>query len=208
MKNKFDKEKNNKEINEEVIEVNEKQNKNRLKKFRSILVFLSLIIIGIIILFFYRSEYLNYLDAGSQYLKIFKIRSLEKTLIFVVNFILIYILMFFVTRSMQNNLKELFKNEKKDFPNLPTKSISFIISLVVSLIIQFVFAGDFIKILNIGWFGKKDSILSLDYSYYIQIIPIIRKILIYSFAIDIFVLIYVVIYNILTINIKLRWNRN
>lgn len=205
MKNKFDKEKNDNKINEEV---NEKQDKNRLKKFRSILVFLSLIIIGIIILFSYRNDYLNYLDAGSQYLKVFKIRSLEKILIFVINFILIYILMFFVTRSMQNNLKELFKDEKKDFPNLPTKSISFIISLVVSLIIQFVFAGDFIKILNIGWFGKKDSILSLDYSYYIQIIPIIRKILIYSFAINMFILIYVVIYNILTINIKLRWNRN
>ena len=112
MKNKFDKEKNDNKINEEV---NEKQDKNRLKKFRSILVFLSLIIIGIIILFSYRNDYLNYLDAGSQYLKVFKIRSLEKILIFVINFILIYILMFFVTRSMQNNLKELFKDEKKIF---------------------------------------------------------------------------------------------
>lgn len=175
--------------------------KVKLKKFRTILVLLSFIIVGIIIFFINRNQYLNYIDAGSQYLKIYKIRELEKTVIFIINFILVYIIMFFVTKNMQKNLKELYK-EEKNFPNLPTKSISFIIAVIISLIIQSIFQGDFLKIFNVAWFGKKDPILNLDYSYYIQIIPIIRKVLIYFFVLNIFTLIYVITYNILTINLK------
>ena len=188
--------------------IKDRNKTSKLKKIRFVLAFLIFIIIAIVIFFVHKSEYLNYLDAGTEYLKIYKIRELEKILIFLINFVLIYIIMFFVTRSMQKNLKELFKDEQKDFPNLPTKSISFIIALIVSLIAQFVFKGDFLRIFNVAWFGKKDPILSLDYSYYILIIPIIRKVLIYLLVLDIFTLIYVVAYNILTINLKLRWNRD
>ena len=178
-----------------------KEKKN--KKLRVLLVLLSLLIIGIAVLFIQRGQYLSYLDIGSQYLKIYQIRELEKFIIFAVNFILVYFLVYFSTKNMQNNLKELFCDEKKKFPDLPKKSISFIIALVVGIIAQFVFAGDFLKIFNIAWFGKKDPILSLDYSYYIIIFPIIRKILIYNLGINIMLLIYVLAYDILTINIKL-----
>ncbi len=173
------------------------------KKFRSFIVILSLLIIAIIILFIQRAEYLNYIEAGSQYLKIYWSRTIERAVVFSVNFIVIYFAMFFVTKNMQKNLKELFSDERKDFPNLPTKSISFVISLIVALIAQFVFAGDFLKLFNTAWFGKRDPVLFLDYSYYILIIPIIRKVLLYVFILNILTLAYVVVYDILTINFKL-----
>ena len=161
---------------------NEKDKKKKDKsynKVRTIIVILSLIIISFIIFFVQRAEYLNYIEAGSQYWKIYQSRTIEKISIFVVNFIVIYVLMFFVTKNMQTNLKDLFTDEKKVFPDLPTKSISFVIAIVVASLAQFIFAGDFLKLLNTTWFGKKDSVLSLDYSYYILIIPIIKKILLY-----------------------------
>ena len=79
------------------------------KKFRSFIVILSLMIIAIIILFIQRAEYLNYIEAGSQYLKIYWSRTIERAVVFSVNFIVIYFAMFFVTKNMQKNLKELFK---------------------------------------------------------------------------------------------------
>ena len=183
------------------ISVNKK--KRSFNKARSVIVILSLIIIGLILFFMQRAEHLNYIEAGTQFFKIFRIRTIEKTVIFAVNFIWIYIMMFIITKNMQRNLKELFLDEKRDFPNLPAKSISFVIALVISLIAQFIFAGDFLKLFNTAWFGKKDSILSLDYSYYIVIVPIIRKVLFYFLAISVINIIYVVAYDILTINIKL-----
>ncbi len=160
-------------------------------------------VIGILSFIIQRSEYLSHLEAGSQYLKIYRMRELEKFLIFAFNFVIVFFLMYFTTRKMQSNLKDFFIKEEKEFPNLPKKSISFVIALVLSLIAQIAFAGDFLKLFNMSWFGKKDPIMGMDYSYYILVIPIIKKFLLYLLSVNIITLIYVVIYNILTINIKL-----
>lgn len=195
----------NKSTKEEKKHIENKINKKNksYNKVRTIIVILTLLVISFIIFFMQRAEYLNYIEAGSEYLKIYQSRTLEKVCIFFVNFVGIYLFIFVITKNMQSNLKDLFANEKKNFPNLPTKSISFVIALVLSLLAQVTFAGDFLKLFNVAGFGKKDSVLSLDYSYYIIIIPIIKKVILYFLVINVLSIIYVITYTILTINLKL-----
>lgn len=199
---------NNKSFEEAKLNTVEEKLSNRKKgkknkNIRSTLVLIAIVLVGLFIFFIERGQYLYHLDAGSQFVKLYQTRQLEKLYIFSIVFLISYFSIFFITKRMHKNLEELFEEEGKTVSDLPTKSISLIFALIVAFLAQLIFAGDFLKLFNIAWFGKKDFVLGLDYSYYIIVMPIIRKILYYLIAFNISALLYILVYGITIINTKL-----
>lgn len=182
-----------------------KTTKTKLKAF--------LVVIATIIFFFnayvyVRGEYLIHLEAGTMYSSVFRVKMLEQLAIFTISSVITYIVIYLITKKIQTNIQELYDEEKRKVKfSFPTKSIAYILALVVGLITTIVFKGDILKLINITWFGKRDAIFSLDYSFYIFILPIIEKFITYIILVTALITLYVVFYDILVVNIKLRWYR-
>ena len=68
-------------------------------------------------------------------------------------------------------------DREKELPKLPNNSISIIVAILLGLAAQYYLAGQILSVINMGFFGKKDSIFHMDYSYFIMAIPVIQTIL-------------------------------
>jgi len=79
--------------------------------------------------------------------------------------------------GIRKGLKEHFEAEEKQLPKLPNNSISIIVAIILGLVAQYYLAGQILSVINMGFFGKKDSIFHMDYSYFIMAIPVIQTIL-------------------------------
>ena len=88
-------------------------------------------IVGYII---YRGEYLEILEIGEQYTSIFWQNVNYSAIAFGINFIVLFIIIYINNNRIKKALKPFFENEKKAMPKLPNKSISFILSVLVSAI--------------------------------------------------------------------------
>ena len=88
-----------------------------------------------------------------------------------------YLIIIFTNIGIRKGLKEHFEAEEKQLPKLPNNSISIIVAIILGLVAQYYLAGQILSVINMGFFGKKDSIFHMDYSYFIMAIPVIQTIL-------------------------------
>ena len=189
----------NKEIEkQEKIETNTKK-KNK-SKIRMILVILFILIFLSITFIILRGNYLEYKELGEAYVNEFFTNLKYQYGIMAINFVFLYIVMYFTNRGIKKGLKEFFDKEKKEMPKLPNKSISLVVSAIASVIVSYMFTQKIQLFFSNAAFGKADPIFGLDIGYYIFQKPVIEGIITYFMWLMVGISIYMAAYYIITFN--------
>lgn len=176
----------------------EKTKKGVINRKLIVIIFLIIYIItaGIIT----RGEYLEIKEIGDQYVSIFYTNVVNKWIVMGVTFFISYIVIYLTNKKMRRGLKEFFEKDNIEMPKLPNKSISFIASIIVSFIAQFVLTEKFLMFMNSAKFGMTDPIFKFDISFYMFKLPFIKTFLIFLIAYIAILTIYSACYYILTLN--------
>ena len=169
-------------------------------KKRAVLVIVFLILLAIYIAVTVRGEYLQTLEIGEQYVEVFKQNIRYKVGVVLVNFAVLYIATYITTRFIKRGLKKFFEDEKKEMPRLPNKSISLILSVIISLISSNFITEKVMLAFNTAWFGIYDPIFNMDVGYYMFQKPFIEAIIIYFIALLVIYSIYIAVYYIIVFN--------
>ncbi len=173
--------------------------KTKSKK-RAILVIAFLIILAIYIAVTLRGEYLQTLEIGEQYVEAFKQNIKYKVGVALVNFAILYIATYITTKFIKRGLKKFFDDDKKEMPKLPNKSVSLILSVVISIISSKLITEKVMLAFNTAWFGINDPIFNMDIGYYMFQKPFIEAIIIYFIALLAIYSIYIAVYYIIVFN--------
>lgn len=175
--------------------VQKKQNKTRM-----ILVILFLIIFAIGNYVSLRGSYLEYQELGSNYINIYQTNLKYKYIIMGINFVFLYIVMYFTNIGIKKGLKEFFDQEKKEMPKLLNKSLALVISAIGSVVVSNLLLNKILLLSSNTSFGITDPIFNLDISYYMFIKPIIEFFVIYFIGLIVGLTIYMVLYYIIVFN--------
>ncbi len=194
--------KNTTEENTNNVQVKEKEQPKKKSKVRMSLVLLFLFIFALIIYVGVRGNFLEYKELGEKYMEVFWTNFSYKYCIMAINFICMYIIMYVTTRGIKKGLKVFFDQENKEMPKLPNKSISLVISAIVSVIMAEILTPKIILLTSNASFGITDSIFNLDISYYTFIKPVIDIFIIYFIALVVFLSIYMALYYVIVFNMK------
>lgn len=178
-----------------------KESKKNKIKIVTVLIFAILIAIGMWMS--YRATYLQTLEIGEEYLDVFYTNMNYKYKIMLVNFALFFIIFFVQNIIIKRGLKPFFKDDGKEMPKLPNKSIAFILAGIFSIIISPRIIQKTMLGLNSIWTGTTDPIFNLDIGFYFFQKPFIELILKYLLGIIIIVSLYMAIYYIAVFNIYL-----
>ena len=173
--------------------------KTKSKK-RAILVIAFLIILAIYIAVTLRGEYLQTLEIGEQYVEAFKQNIKYKVGVALVNFAILYIATYITTKFIKRGLKKFFDDDKKEMPKLPNKSISLILSVVISIISSKLITEKVMLAFNTAWFGINDPIFNMDIGYYMFQKPFIEAIIIYFISLLAIYSMYIAVYYIIVFN--------
>ena len=176
---------------------------NRVKKSKTrmyiVLLFIALVaIVGYVI---YRGEYLEILEIGEEYLGIFWQNVNYSALTFGINFVILFIIIYWNNNRIKKALKPFFEAEKKEMPKLPNKSISFILSVIVSFVTTELILKQYMLFTNSTLFERVDPVFGLDIGYFMFQKPFIETMLFYAIAIVVGLTIYTIIYYIAVFNI-------
>lgn len=169
-------------------------------KKRVILVIAFLIVLAIYVAITLRGQYLQTLEIGEQYVEVFNQKIKYKVGVVLANFAILYVATYITTRFIKRGLKKFFEDDKKEMPKLPNKSISLILSVIISLISSSLITEKVMLSLNTAWFGINDPIFNMDIGYYIFQKPFIEAIIIYIIAILVIYSIYIAVYYIIVFN--------
>lgn len=190
---------NTKEIS--TTEENKKEVVQKKKsKTRMILVIIFLLLFLLVSYISLRGNYLEYLELGEKYTNIFYTNLSYKYGIMTINFVVLYFIIYFTNRGIKKGLKPFFEKEKKEMPKLPNKSLSLVISALVSFIVSSVFAEKIMLIMNGTAFGIQDPIFYLDISYYMFQKPVIETCIFYFIILLVGLSIYMALYYIIAFN--------
>ena len=190
---------NTKEIS--TTEENKKEVVQKKKsKTRMILVIIFLLLFLLVSYISLRGNYLEYLELGEKYTNIFYTNLSYKYGIMTINFVVLYFIIYFTNRGIKKGLKPFFEKEKKEMPKLPNKSLSLVISALVSFIVSSVFAEKIMLIMNGTAFGIQDPIFYLDISYYMFQKPVIETFIFYFIILLVGLSIYMALYYIIAFN--------
>ena len=178
----------------------EKSNKKQRNK-RNILVIIACVISLIVAYVLFRGSYLETLEIGDNYINIFwqNIKYMSITLI--INFFIIYTMIYLTTNKIKTTLKDFFKAENKQVPKLPNKSISFILGILVSAFTSKFILGKILLCFNATLFGETDPVLGYDIGYFIFQKPFIELVIMYFLVAIVALSIYSAIYYIASFNI-------
>ena len=188
-------------IKAEVNNIKTKQDtKKDRSKLRMILVIIFILIFLGITFIVLRGNYLEYRELGEAYVNEFITNLKYQYGIMAINFVFLYIVIYFTNRGIKKGLKEFFDKEKKQMPKLPNKSISLIASAIVSVIVSYMFTQKIQLFFSNAAFGKADPIFGLDIGYYIFQKPVIEGILTYLMWLIVGLSIYMAAYYIITFN--------
>ena len=190
----MDKETQNKEI-ETKAEIRKKNSRTRM-----MLVILFLLIFAIISYIQLRGSYLEYLELGESYTDIFKTNITYKYIIMLVNFVVLYIMLYFTNRGIKKGLKPFFEKEKKTMPRLPNKSLALVISAIASFVAASVLMQKFMLAISNASFGVQDPIFGLDISYYVFLKPFIETLVFYFVVAFICLSFYTALYYVIVFN--------
>lgn len=178
----------------------EKSNKKQRNK-RNILVIIACVISLIVAYVLFRGSYLETLEIGDNYINIFwqNIKYMSITLI--INFFIVYTMIYLTTNKIKTTLKDFFKAENKQVPKLPNKSISFILGILVSAFTSKFILGKILLCFNATLFGETDPVLGYDIGYFIFQKPFIELVIMYFLVAIVALSIYSAIYYIASFNI-------
>ena len=172
--------------------------KKSKKRLWIVLVFLILFAIYLFVTI--RGDYLQTLEIGEKFNKVFEQKLKYKANVILINFVFLYISTYIVTRIIKKGLKKFFDDEKKEMPKLPIKSICLIFSAVASILMGNILTERIITAINSTYFGKLDPVFNLDIGYYIFQKPFIETIIIYLIGLVAIYTIYIAAYYIIVFN--------
>ena len=177
-----------------------KRNKKKSITTRMALVILFIIIFAVITYVQLRGSYLEYLELGEQYTSVFYTNLIYKYSIVAINFIILYIVIYFTNRGIKKGLKPFFEKENKKMPKLLNKSLALVISAIVSIAVASAFMQKLMLFINSTSFGIPDPVFGLDISYYMFIKPLIELIVLYFTILVAGLTIYMALYYIIAFN--------
>ena len=152
-------------------------------KTRMIIVLLFIAIFAICSYVSLRGTYLQYKELGENYIQAFETNLKCKYIIFGINFVLLYIIMYFTNRGIKKGLKPFFEKEKKEMPKLLNKSISFVTSVIVSTLVSNTLMKQFLLCASNTSFGINDPVFGFDIAFYMFQKPFIQTLLLYFIGI-------------------------
>lgn len=169
-------------------------------KIRMIVVLLFIAFFAICSYVSLRGTYLQYKELGENYEQVFFKNLKYKYIIFGVNSIFIYFIMYFTTKGIKKGLKVFFDNEKKEMPKFINKSISLVTAIIVSVIMSNIIMKQILLCTSNATFGIQDPIFNLDIAFYVFQKPLIQTIIMYFIGIVLGITIYMAIYYIIVFN--------
>ena len=195
----------NKNKQETILDTaNTKETKERNKKqkngIRMKLVILFLVIFATVSYIQLRGSYLEYLEMGKEYLNIFYTNIIYRYSIMAINFIVLYLIIYFTNRGIKKGLKEFFEKENKPMPKLLNKSLALVISAIVSFIVSAVIMQKIMLVMNSTAFGIQDTIFNLDIAYYIFQKPLIEALTLYFIVLFVGLSLYMALYYVIIFN--------
>lgn len=173
--------------------------KNKSKK-RMIIVLLFVIVFAIGTYISLRGTYLQYKELGENYVQAFFTNLSYKYVIFGINFIILYILIYFTNKGIKKGLKTFFEKENKEMPKLLNKSIAFVASIIVSTFMSNILMKKILLCSSNASFGVTDPIFGFDIAFYMFQKPLIETLLVYLIGIIIGLTIYMAIYYVIIFN--------
>jgi hypothetical protein len=180
-----------------------KDNQKKKKKIRTrvILVLIVMLILAVCTYISYRGTYLETIEVGENFKQVFDQNIFYQYATAGVNFIILFIAIYFTNRGIKKGLKAFFDEEKKDMPKLPNKSIAFILSAIISVIISCFMSNQVALFFNRTWFGIYDPIFGADISFYIFEKTFIELILVYLMVLIVALTAYTALYYIIVFNV-------
>ena len=145
-------------------------------------------------------SYLEYKELGENYLQTFLTKEKYYYRVLIINFILVYIIMYFSGRKIKKGLKVFFEQENKQVPRLPNKSIAVVTAIIESLIVGQKFTPNIILWISNTSFREVDAVFGLDVSFFMFIEPLLKMAVLYFIAICIGIIIYTFIYYVIVFN--------
>ena len=176
------------------------RNKKKNNRTRMMLVLLFIAIFAVISYIQLRGSYLEYQELGEQYTPIFYTNLIYKYAIMAVNFVILYFIIYMTNRGIKKGLTPFFEKENKKIPKLPNKSLSLVISAIVSIIVSAVFMQKIMLAINNTSFGIQDPIFNLDISYYMFIKPVLEAAILYFIFTVIGLSLYMALYYVIVFN--------
>ena len=150
-----------------------------------------------------RGDYLQILGIGQEYIEIFKNNLIQKTIVFIIGFALMFTSASITTLFIKRGLKKFFEEDKKEIPKLPNKSISLLFGIIAGIFFTHTITEKAILSFNNAWFTKTDPIFNLDIGYYVFQKPFIETAIIYLIGIVAILSLYIAAYYIIVFNIYL-----
>ncbi len=183
---------------------NTKETRKRIKKdskkTRMLLVMLFILIFAIVSYVGLRGSYLEYIELGEKYTSVFFTNIIYKYVIMGINFILLYIAIYFTNRGIKKGLKPFFEKEKKEMPKLLNKSLALVISVIASIVVSVVFMQKIMLMINGTSFGIQDSVFNLDIAYYMLQKPVIEMFVLYFIILMVGLSLYMALYYVIVFN--------
>lgn len=183
------------EMKEEVKNVKPVKSKKRL-----IAVLLVLLISIIVAYVLFRGSYLEMLEIGENYVSVYWQNIKYTALTLVINFVFIYTMLYITNLKIKKGLKEFFDQENKKMPKFLNKSIAFIGGVLISALTSNFILNKAMLCFNSAQFGITDTIFNIDIGYFVFIKPFIEFMFWYLIVTVIVLLIYKVLYYIITFN--------
>lgn len=182
----------------EEAKVNENKKQNKVRKT---IVTIVLILAAIILYIIERGQYLEIKEIGENYLPIFwqNLRNISITAI--LNFIIVFTVIYISTSKIKDGLKTFFEDEKKAMPKLPQKSIAFIIATIVTISTSSYILQKALPCFYNTQFVATDPVFGLDIGYFVFIWPFLELITLYALVAIIAATVYMAIYYLIVFNV-------
>ena len=173
----------------------------KVKNKKRLFVVLAVLAITIIVTYvLFRGSYLEMLEIGRNYVGVYWQNIRYTVLALVINFVLIYTMIYVTNLKIKNGLKEFFDQENKKMPKFLNKSIAFISAIVISACTSSFLLEKAMLCFNSAQFGIGDANFGIDIGFFIFQKPFIETVLWYFIISIIVLLIYKVVYYIVTFN--------
>lgn len=182
----------------EEAKVNENKKQNKVRKT---IVTIVLILAAIILYIIERGQYLEIKEIGENYLPIFwqNLRNISITAI--LNFLIVFTVIYISTSKIKDGLKTFFEDEKKAMPKLPQKSIAFIIATIITIATSGYILQKALPCFYNTQFVATDPVFGLDIGYFVFIWPFLELITLYALIAIIVATVYMAIYYLIVFNV-------
>ena len=193
-----DKVENKEQDKKEEAKVNENKKQNKVRKT---IVTIVLILAAIILYIIERGQYLEIKEIGENYLPIFwqNLRNISITAI--LNFLIVFTVIYISTSKIKDGLKTFFEDEKKAMPKLPQKSIAFIIATIITIATSGYILQKALPCFYNTQFVATDPVFGLDIGYFVFIWPFLELITLYALIAIIAATVYMAIYYLIVFNV-------